>query len=204
VNEKTSSVVLVTGFERFGPYDINPSQLIAVALNGTQIGNVSIYGLVLPVDFNLSTAVICNAVSVLHPVLVVSVGLKARTHVITIERQGINLKRDPAAQGSEQRLHRISTQGPFIEASSLPIRKMVTALRTDGISSRQSWFAGTYVCNSVYYTTLKYVDQQGLDTPVLFVHVPLSSSQDPKGMNLDTMVKAIKIMIQIGVQNTTT
>ena len=46
-------IVLITGFEPFNGYEINPSQLIAETLNGQNIEDAEIIGIVLPVNFTI-------------------------------------------------------------------------------------------------------------------------------------------------------
>ena len=43
--------ILVTGFEPFDGFDINPSEEVAKAVNGKEIDQHSIVGLVLPLDY---------------------------------------------------------------------------------------------------------------------------------------------------------
>ncbi len=47
-------IVLVTGFEPFGMYPTNPSQVIAETLNGSTLNDAEIIGIVLPVNFTTS------------------------------------------------------------------------------------------------------------------------------------------------------
>jgi pyroglutamyl-peptidase len=83
---------LVTGFEPFGNYTVNPSQLIAQTLNGSTFNDVDIVGVVLPVDFNESVKMTTDAIQHYHPDLVMSLGLNARSQAIRVEKIGVNLK----------------------------------------------------------------------------------------------------------------
>ncbi len=75
-------------------------------------------------------------------------------------------------------------------------KEIVENLKTADISTKQSFFAGTYVCNAVFYKTLAYIDENELSMRAGFIHVPLLASQDPDGMDLEMMVEAVTIAIQ--------
>ena len=193
-------IVLVTGFEPFGEYDINPSQLIAQTLNGQELDDVVIYGLVLPVDFNASVKQITDAIDNLHPILVVSIGLEAKTYSIQVENVAKNLKHDPSDTQNDRRFSRLNLHGPFFRLSSLPTHVIVRELRQNGIPAQQSWSAGTYVCNALFYGEVSYIKTKNLPIDAGFLHVPLLTSQNPQGMDLQVMVDAIKITITTSLQ----
>ena len=169
----TEPIVLVTGFEPFDSYEINPSQLIAEALDGQEIYGMQIVGICLPVDFNDSVAVVIQTIEYINPVIVISIGLAARHRLI----------------------YRINPCNPFFRPSSIPVRSIAQKLRRAGIPARQSWFAGTYICNSLLYGVLSHITENELPIKAGFLHVPLLSSQDPRGMEFDTMLEATKIAI---------
>jgi pyroglutamyl-peptidase len=189
-------VVLVTGFEPFGNYTVNPSQLIAETLNGSILNDVEIVGVVLPVDFNESVKITTDAMQHYHPDLVISLGLNARARVIVIEKIGVNLKRYPKDDGTWSFPRRIDVSGSFLRFSSLHTIDIVRKIREANISVQQSYFAGTYVCNTLFYQLLGYVSEQNSSRKVGFIHVPLLDSQDPGGMPLQIMISAVKIAIQ--------
>lgn len=196
----SAPVVVVTGFEPFGNYTMNPSELIAETLNGTMVGNASIVGMVLPVDFNSSVEMTIQAVELYHPVLVLSVGLNARAHAIQVEKIGVNLKRYPKGDGTWSFPRRILTTGPFLRITPIHTQEIVHNIRDANIPVKQSFFAGTYVCNALFYQMLGYIATQNSTAKVGFIHVPLFDSQDPQGMSLETMVEATKITIQTNLE----
>ena len=86
------NIVLVTGFEPFSKYNVNPSQLIAEALNAEYINDAEIVGIVLPVDFEESVDIVVQAVESYDPILVMSIGLSPGADSIELEKIGVNLK----------------------------------------------------------------------------------------------------------------
>jgi len=198
LSTKKESIVLVTGFEPFGGYDINPSQIIAQSLDGQELDGAFIYSLVLPVDFNDSVQISTTAIDFLHPDLIISIGLEAKADAIHVEKLGINLKYDP--NKSDKGYSRLNPRGPLIRFSSLPTQSIVHELRKKGIPTQLSWSAGTYICNALLYGEISYIQQHKLPIRVGFIHVPLLQSQDPNGMDEQVMLEAIKTIIQISVQ----
>lgn len=196
----TTPLVLVTGFEPFDGYGINPSQLIAESINGQNIDGAEIIGIVLPVNFTKSVENLTHAISSYNPVLVISIGLSPSSHRINVEKCGINLKRLPRNESMWFLPHRLDTSGPFIRLSPLNTREIVLEMGKVDIPSRQSFFAGLYVCNAVLYGTLGYIEENELSTIAGFIHVPLLSSQDPNGMDLEIMIEAVKLAIETSLK----
>ncbi len=69
--------LLLTGFEPFLEFPINPTETIVKELDGQKVGNYEIKGLHLPVDFNLAPKKIVEAVAEENPDAVISLGLAA-------------------------------------------------------------------------------------------------------------------------------
>jgi len=190
-----ADIVLVTGFEPFNKYDVNPSQLIAEALNGEYINDAEIVGIVLPVDFDESVDIVVQAVENYDPLLVMSIGLAPGADSIELEKIGVNLKMPLSNESSWLFPRRINPYGPFIRISPIKTRKVTKELREVGIPADQSFSAGIYVCNAVLYGTLGYIKDRKLPTRAGFIHVPLLISQNPNGMELETMIEAVKLSI---------
>jgi len=188
-------IVLITGFEPFNKYDVNPSQLIAEALNGEYINDAEIVSIVLPVDFDESVDIVVQAVENYDPLLVMSIGLSPGADSIELEKIGVNLKIPLLNESSWILPRRINPDGPFIRISPINTRKVTKELREVGIPADQSFYAGTYVCNAVLYGTLEYIKDHKLSTKAGFIHVPLLNSQNPDGMGLETMIEAVKMSI---------
>jgi pyroglutamyl-peptidase len=175
---------------------VNPSQLIAQALNGSILNNTEIVGVVLPVDFNESVTMTIDAIEHYQPTLVISLGLNARAQGIEIEKIGVNLKRYPKNEGTWSFPQRIDGSGSFLRISTLHTMDIVRKIKEANISVQQSYFAGTYVCNTLFYQLLGYVSEQNNSRKIGFIHVPLLDPQTKEGMSLHTMIDAVTIAIQ--------
>jgi len=192
----STPVVLVTGFAPFENYPVNPSGLIAEALNGSSVAGALVVGVVLPVDYNESVEIAIHAIEQYQPVLVISCGLNPHAHNIHVEKIGVNLKRYQKGNGRLSFPQRIDKTGPLFRTSTLPAGKMVQAIRDANISVQRSFYAGMYVCNCLFYELLRYAYRLNDSVAIGFLHVPLLSSQDPEGMPLDDMLDAVTLAIQ--------
>jgi len=191
-----TKIVLVTGFESFGSYTTNPSQVITETLNGSILANATIIGIVLPVNFSTSVERVRAAIEQYHPDVVWSLGLNAKSRVIEVEKIGVNFKRYQRDDGTWSFPRRIEKNGPYIRLTSLNTQDIVRTIRQANIPAKQSFFAGMYVCNAVFYEVLGYVKNQELNTSVGFIHVPLMDSQHPQGLPIETQLNAVKIAIE--------
>ena len=190
-------IVLLTGFESFGGYDINPSQLIAENLSGKVIDGAIIVSIILPVNYTESVEIVTQAIDDYNPIIVVSTGLAAGSYKIRIEKFGLNLR----YYDHWYIIRRLNPNGPLLRLSPFPTCCIVKNIRNAGISARLSIFAGLYICNAVMYGVLDYIDEHNLHIKSGFIHVPLLPSQNPKGMELEKMINATTIAIQVCLNN---
>ncbi len=191
-----AKIVLVTGFEPFGMYPTNPSQVIAETLNGSSLYDAEIIGLVLPVDFTTSVERAVEAIGLYHPDVVISLGLNANANVMEVEKIGVNLKRYPLGDGRWSFPRLIEKNSPFLRFTPLKTNDIARKIQDADIPAKQSFFAGSYICNALFYGLLGYVKDQNLNASIGFIHVPLLDSQDPQGMSLEVMIEAVTIAIQ--------
>jgi pyroglutamyl-peptidase len=152
---------LVTGFEPFGEHDVNPSALIAEALDGV----------VLPVSFARASGALREAIAERDPELVVCFGLADGDTTISVERFAHNLDEADAVdnEGAGGSGSTIDPGGPLALASSLPVDAIVAALQAEEIPAAVSRDAGGYLCNHVFYVLMGAL---GPGRKGGFVHVP--------------------------------
>jgi len=188
------TVILVTGFEPFWSYNVNPSQLIAEELNGTSIEDAVIIGVILPVDYEKAENKMEDAIEKYAPSIIISTGLSYYSRKICVEKLGVNLK-SIYINEKWAGLAIINSSSPFILFSTVPTKKIVEEMRKEGVVAKQSFFAGTYTCNYLLYTMLNYVKTKNLEIKVGFIHLPPLKEQAKHGMEFNEMLKAIRIAI---------
>ncbi|HEC81252.1 MAG TPA: pyroglutamyl-peptidase I [Thermoplasmatales archaeon] len=197
-NKPFSVTVLVTGFESFNGYDVNPAQLIAEYLDGQMIKNVSVVGISVPVEWNNSIYTVTEVVKDLKPAAVISIGLAPNARFIRIEKNRFKHQSHDNKPGKKWVIQKVDPDGPPLLLTDLPTYHIAKEVRNADIPARQSFFAGTYICNNLFYGLLKYKYEKDPDLKVGFIHVPPLTSMDPKkGMSFDEMVKAVKLVITI-------
>lgn len=84
--------LLLTGFEPFLSFTVNPTMKIVEELNGTKIGSYEVMSRVLSVDFKQSGDQLIHYLKELKPDAVISLGLAGGRYKITPERVAINVK----------------------------------------------------------------------------------------------------------------
>ncbi|WP_404459833.1 pyroglutamyl-peptidase I [Sutcliffiella horikoshii] len=187
-----TKTLLLTGFEPFLNFKINPTEEIVRELDQQIIGQYQVVSRVLPVDFTESEKLLLEYMEELQPDAVVSLGLAAGRAHITPERIAINCKDAggaPDNNGVVLQDAPINPDGPDGYFSTLPIRAMVNHLNENNFPAKISNTAGTYLCNNVMYAALHKLAQQGTggaanptDTdepntaqiPAGFIHIPAS------------------------------
>ncbi|GGA41769.1 pyroglutamyl-peptidase I [Psychrobacillus lasiicapitis] len=167
--------LLLTGFEPFLSFTVNPTMRIVEELNGLEIGGYQVLSRVLPVDFAVSGAKILTHIEDVKPDVVISLGLAGGRYKITPERIAINVK-DGAAdnEGNIPVDETINIEGEPGYFSTLPIRQMVNKLVEEGFPAEISNTAGTYLCNNVMYEALHYAKTVNPSMKAGFIHIPAS------------------------------
>ena len=73
-------------------------------------------------------------------------------------------------------INHASVNFPWSIQTTLPVKELTKSLRKTGYDVMPSDDAGRFVCNYVYYHSLRFAEQHGIKS--LFVHVPLFSTVD--------------------------
>lgn len=171
--------ILVTGFESYGGYEINPTERLVRDLQGV-LGSlhpeVRIVTSVLPVSFRSAGEVLLKLLREERPQIYVGTGLRPGSTFIAVERVALNIKdaRYPDNAGEQPVDEPIDPEGPAAYFSTLPVKSIVRKLREEGIPAAVSYSAGTYLCNYVMYLALHHSARYEIPVRAGFVHVPFS------------------------------
>jgi len=192
--------VLVTGFEPFNNGKLNPSEQLALALKPDDVPGAQILPKVLPVVYGEAAERLLALVAEHNPDVVICFGLAEGRTGITPERFAVNMDDASIADNAghlriDQPIH---PDGPLAFETTLPIKELVSAVRSEGIPAAISLTAGTFVCNHIFYEMQRAL--AGRNVRSGFVHVPLMSemAEDYPNlftMDLDKMVLAANAMI---------
>ena len=198
--------ILVTGFEPFGGEQRNPSQEIALALNGREIAGRRVVGTVLPCVFGVSREELEELLRAHEPELVVCLGMAAGRKDITPERVAINVDdaRIPDNAGASPVDRPVVPGGPAAYWTSLPIKAIVAALLRADCPASVSQTAGTFVCNHVFYGLMHALQDQSRVRGG-FIHVPQLPEQAKPGepsLPLEQMIAAISLALETALTTT--
>ena len=191
------TTILLTGFEPFGTATSNPSGEIVKQISGDNIVTA-----ILPVAYAQSAERLLSLIEQHNPDVVICLGQAEGRTQITPEKVAINL--DDARLADNEGVLRndvkIIEHGPDAYFSTLPVKDMVEAIKTQGIPAAVSLSAGAFLCNHVFYVAQNKF--AGSNVRSGFVHVPLMDSQAPEfpglpTMPLDQMVTAVRAMLEV-------
>ena len=190
--------IIVTGFDPFGGETINPSIECVKAL--PEIEGVELIRLELPTVFKESAKRLNEVINDVKPDAVLSVGQSGGRPGITMERIAINVDdaRIPDNISQQPIDETIQTEGEAAYFTTLPIKRIVKAIREAGISAEVSNSAGTFVCNHIMYQSLFAATKADKPFKAGFMHIPFIPEQttDKPSLPLEESTKALQIAIE--------
>lgn len=190
--------IIVTGFDPFGGETINPSIECVKAL--PEIEGVELIRLELPTVFKESAKRLNEVINDVKPDAVLSVGQAGGRAGITMERIAINVDdaRIPDNISQQPIDEAIQLDGEAAYFTTLPIKRIVKAIREAGISAEVSNSAGTFVCNHIMYQALFAATKADKPFKAGFMHIPFIPEQttDKPSLPLEESTKAVQIAIE--------
>ncbi|KPU63510.1 pyrrolidone-carboxylate peptidase [Thermococcus sp. EP1] len=197
--------VLITGFEPFGGEKINPSWE-AVKDLPEKIDGVKVLKKELPVSFKGVKEKLPQIINKTMPDIVILTGQAGGRTNITIERVAINImdSKKEDNDGYKPEDEPIFKEAPAAYFSTLPIKRIVKALRNNKIPATISNSAGTYVCNTAMYVALHHIAINNLNIKAGFIHVPYIPEQvlekPQPSMSLEMIRRALEIAIKESIK----
>ncbi len=164
--------LLITGFDPFAHYIINPSWKAVQALPDV-IGDYQLHKLLLPNIFDLEARILLEKTEQIKPDIILMCGMNSSSTRIELNLAALNI-RDAFL---EDNLGKKPWNQPIIEGApaayfaTIPVHDIVRTLRAKKLPVDLALSSGGYVCNDVFYLASHAFS--GTDTKVGFVHVPL-------------------------------
>ena len=190
--------IIVTGFDPFGGETINPSIECVKAL--PEIEGVELIRLELPTVFKESAKRLNEVINDVKPDAVLSVGQAGGRPGITMERIAINVDdaRIPDNISQQPIDEAIQLDGEAAYFTTLPIKRIVKAIREAGIPAEVSNSAGTFVCNHIMYQALFAATKADKPFKAGFMHIPFIPEQttDKPSLPLEESTRALQIAIE--------
>ncbi|ASN06127.1 pyroglutamyl-peptidase I [Virgibacillus necropolis] len=194
--------LLLTGFEPFLDFPVNPTAKIVEELDGSTLNGYEIVSKVLTVDFSKSGKQLLDEIKNVQPDALISLGLAGGRYKVTPERIAINCNDGESDnKGHVPNGEAIFENGQDGLFSTLPLDKMVERLVRSGLPAEISNTAGTYLCNNVMYHGLYHFQKENLSVPSGFIHIPASHDLALKHKGIpswsnDDLIKAVRTCIE--------
>lgn len=208
-----TTTVHVTGFKKFHGVSENPTETIVLNLQkhieskglpkGLVLGSCSILetagqGAIVPLYQTLQSAFSPKdngEASNSGRTIWLHLGVNSGATRFAIEHQAVNEAtfRCPDEMGwKPQKVPIIPADGGISRTreTSLPVEEIATTLSMKGFEVMTSSDAGRFVCNYVYYHSLRFAEQNGILS--LFVHVPLFLT-----INEDTQMQFVASLLEV-------
>ena len=191
--------ILLTGFEPWADWSMNPSGEVAESLDGVVIGGCEVVSTVLPVVHGSDIAKVAPLIAEYRPVAVVSLGLHGSAASLHVERVAVNLK---ILDGVDQL---VVEGGPDAYFATLPTREMVGRMHLADVPAKLTYSAGTFLCNHIMYAVLHMIKENSLDIPAGFIHLPatpdLAVSHGGPSMALETIQTGVTAGLMAGAES---
>jgi pyroglutamyl-peptidase len=161
--------LLLTAFEPFGGFAVNPSWEAVRPLDGVLLrGRVLLRAVRLPVSFAKAPGELRRAIDAHRPDAIVSFGVATERRAVSLERHARNISGGRAADNDGVRVEGpIDPAGPAEVRTALPLDRIRRALNRADIPVENSDDAGGYLCNRIFWE-----ERAAFAGPSGFVHVP--------------------------------
>lgn len=185
--DNSRTTVLLTAFGPFPGTPVNATMQLVPELAGqaaSAFPDARFVTEMLATEWLAGPERVATVVADLGPDLILHFGVSARARGFEIEQRARNACRlMPDASGSLPLAPQIRDGGTDYIRASLPVPRLVLALRRRGIPAFASRDAGGYLCNAVLYHSLERAAEAGGTCRVGFIHVPtrLAYSPTPRG-----------------------
>ena len=96
----------------------------------------------------------------------------------------------------------LDEDGPEAFRTGMPVERFADRLQEAKIPAALSYHAGTYLCNAAMYLTHAWLDENELNIPAGFIHLPLATEQvidcdaDMPSLPRQTLAKALRIVLE--------
>lgn len=198
----SKGTILLTGYEAFGDFKVNPSIEACMKLDGRTYNGFDIAVEEITMKFDGVKGEIEGHLKEYRPVAVICTGVSGAGSAIAVERVAINcFSTRGAIMGEEAQDKLIREDGPAGYFTSLPYRKILEDLKKAEIPARLSNSAGTVGCNLIFYYLMDWLARERVDIPAGFIHVPRLPEQALDGrspsMTAELSARALEIAVEI-------
>ena len=164
--------LLITGFDPFAHYQINPCWEVVKALP-EQLGDFRLTKLLLPNIFGLAGRMLLERAEKLQPDIILLTGMDSGNTHVHVDTVAVNI-RDALVEdnlGHRPWNEPIIPGGPVAYMATIPAHEIVCELQKEHCPVHLGYTTGGYVCNDIFYLACHHYANSKIK--VGFVHVPL-------------------------------
>ena len=164
--------LLLTGFDPFAHYNINPSWEAVRALPDN-IGSFAITKLMLPNIYGTAGRLLIEEAERVQPDVILMTGMDSGSTRLHADCVAVNL-RDALLEDNKGLMpwgEPVVPGAPAAYFATIPVHELVTRLQKAGCPVHLGYCTGGYVCNDIFYMALHHFSGTNIKTG--FVHVPL-------------------------------
>ncbi|HEY0069026.1 MAG TPA: hypothetical protein VGE04_03565 [Chloroflexia bacterium] len=193
-----AGTLLLTGFEPFDKWEVNPSWEVARQLDDETIGGMRVVGRRLPVSWEGTWQALEDYIEEVRPDALLMLGLANKRAYISVESRGLNkCSQTPDNAGKQAPAPLIDEAGEEAIASTLPVEEIVRSIEALGLPVQISEDAGGYLCNFAIYKALAWARQERPELPVGFIHLPnLPGVAEEGGLSLEEQGSAVTAAVE--------
>ncbi len=191
--------LLITGFDPFAHYSVNPSWLAVKALPATLAG-FALTKVLLPNVYDLEWKVLQERLPSQPPELVLLTGMNSGSTKVCLDYVAVNV-RDARIQDNMGRQPRGQEVVPGAAAkyyATIPARSLVARLQREGYPVALTPRVNGFLCNDVFYLAARHF--AGTATRVGFVHIPYVPEMvldERKALPLEESVAVLRRLIEL-------
>lgn len=175
--------ILLTAFEPFDNSGLNAS------LEGCRLflerwgSEFDLRFAVLPVEYGPDAAATERALAEVGPVgVLLHTGQHGSAAAVHVERLAVNVRYTECALPSLSSAQQvIDPDGPAAVFATVPVERVVEAIRSADIPAALSNHGGIYLCNHALYQSVRRAEKNEAQTRVGFLHVPRLPEQAAYG-----------------------
>ena len=179
--------ILLTAFEAFNNDTINPSEEI---LNNIQ--DNELLKILLPVSYERAKLELLNVIRKEKVDFVLSLGYASTREEISVENRAFNELKAGIKDndGIFKNGEKIDNNGHDYLYTNIDIKRIINALSKYHLYESND--AGRFICNEVYYLSLKE-----MKCNALFIHIPPLDTMKENGKSISFLTSAIKELIKL-------
>lgn len=191
--------LLITGFDPFGHYQINPSWEVVKALPD-KIGTFSLTKLMLPNIYGLETRMLLEKAQEIEPDIIIMLGMDSGTTKVHIDTVAINIQDALMEDNMGRRPWNkpIIENGPAAYFATIPAHELVQQLQKEGLHVHLGYSSGGYVCNDVFYSVAHKFNNT--NTKFGFIHIPLLPQMvwdEKEALPLEQSLKIVTRIVEL-------